>query len=729
MGAPSAGGRPWTPYRGPSPKESGREKMTRSAKRMLLLTLCVCAILAVGGLLVHAAPPLPATFYGTVKVNGANVPAGTSVDAYIGGVSYASKPVQTSGADTVYALDVPGDIPEIAGKDGGVEGDAIQFRVGGLVCAQTSVWHQGTQTNLNLTATGTMPTLTPTTTQLPTNTPTQTPSATVTPQVTSTPQVIDLKPSNATIRDTFLDSAQATTNYGNGVRMKARSISGINYRPMMYFDLSMIPTGSTIRSATLYLYMDNYSHLPDQSPRISIYKVKQDWAELEATWNNRTSSVSWNTAGCEGSADRETSESAYKIVTTISTWYDWSVASLVQGWVSSPASNRGMILISNTSREVRFYTSNDVDVRFHPHLRIEYIAGSPGPTLTATPITPGITPIVTPAPVEIRGASQDTYINNLDQSKNYENKPMVVRGAGEKRALLNFNVSAIPSTAQITSATLRLAATNYDDGKTNLSLNVEAYLVNRPWLANQATWLKATDAASWDQAGCSAVPSDRAAAFASSTVVQKISGSTIASMVFYDWNVTSIVQEWIRNPSSYAGLLLMAQDGNYREMSFYDSAYSVVDYRPLLRVDWVPGTTPTFTPSPTLNVTSTPTRVLPAGKGAVAGEVFNDLNANGRRDGGDPGLAGVQVYLWQSGVLIFSQATDSNGSYSFDDVDPGWYTLREVDPSGYLSPPSSPNEVYAQVIDGRVTVINFGDYDPRYVTSGPAVRLPILRKN
>ncbi len=728
MGTPSTGGRPWAPLPGPSPRESGREKMTRSAKRTLLLTLCVCAILAVGGLLVHAAPPLPATFYGTVKVNGANVPAGTSVDAYIGGISYASKPVQISGADTVYVLDVPGDIPEIAGKEGGVEGDAIQFRVGGLVCAQTSVWHQGTQTNLNLTATGTMPTLTPTPPQPPTNTPTMTPPATVTPQVTSTPQVIDLKPSNTTVRDTFLDSANATANYGSGVRMKVRSISGINYRPLIYFDLSTIPAGSTIRSATLNLYMDTYSHLPDQSPRISIYKVKQDWAEMEATWNNRTSSASWNTAGCESSADRDTSESAYKVVSAISTWYDWNVTSLVQGWVSSPTSNRGMLLVSNTSREVRFYTSNDVDVRFHPYLRIDYIATA-GPTATTAPVTPGTTPVVTPAPVEIRGASQDTYINKLDESKNYENKPMVVRGAGEKRALLNFDVSAIPSTAQITSATLRLAATNYDDGKTHLSLNVEAYLANRSWLANQATWLKATDAASWGQAGCSAVPSDRAATAASSTVVQKISGSTMSSMVFYDWNVTSIVQEWVRNPSSYAGLLLMAQDGNYREMSFYDTAYSVADYRPLLRVNWVPGSTPTFTPTPTSNVTSTPTRVLPAGKGAVAGEVFDDLNANGRRDGGEPGLAGVQVHLWQSGVLIFSQATGGNGSYSFDAVNPGWYLVKEVDPSGYLSPPSSPNEIYAQVIEGRVTVINFGDYDPRYVTPGPAVRLPILRKN
>jgi hypothetical protein len=698
--------------------------MTRFSKMTLLLTLSVCAVLVLGGLLVQAAPPIPATFYGTVKVNGANVPTGTSVDAYIGGVSYASKPVQISGADTVYVLDVPGEDVYIDGKQGGVEGEAIQFRVGGLVCAQTGTWHKGTQTNLNLTATGTLPTVTPTTTQLATNTPT------LTPAVTSTPQVIDLKPSNATIRDTFLDSAQTTTNYGSGTRMKVRTISGINYRPLIYFDLSTIPTGSTIRSATLYLYMDDYSHMPEQSPRISIYKVKQDWAEMEATWSKRTSSASWGTAGCEGSADRETSESAYRVVTTISTWYDWNVASLVQTWISSPTSNRGMVLLSDNSREVRFTTSNDVDQRFHPHLRIEYIASSSGPTATATSITPGATSIVTPAPVEIRGASQDTYINKLDQSHNYENKPMVIRGAGEKRALLNFDVSAIPSTAQITSATLHLAATNYDDGKTQLALNVEAYLVNRSWLANQATWLKATDADSWGQAGCGAVPSDRASTAASSTVVQKISGSTIASMVFYDWNVTSIVQDWVRNPSSHAGLLLMAQDTNYREMSFYDSAYSVVDYRPLLRVNWVPGSTPTFTPSPTLRATNTPTpsRTVMPSKGAVRGVAFDDLNTNGWREDGEPGLPGAQVHLWQNGVLIFSQATDSGGNYSFDAVDPGWYTITEVEPSGYLSTPGSGNQVYAQVTEGQVTTINFADYDPRVVTPKPPVRLPILRK-
>jgi len=687
--------------------------MTRLSKITLLWTLSVCAVLVLGGLLVHAAPPIPATFYGTVRVNGANAPAGTSVDAYIGGVSYASKVVQISGADTVYAIDVPGDIPEIAGKQGGVEGDSIEFRVGGLVCAQSGVWHRGTQTNLNLTAAGTLPTMTPTTTQLATETPTSTPA------VTSTPQVIDLKPSNATIRDTFLDSTQVDSNYGTNIRMKVRSISSINYRPMLYFDLSMIPTGSTVRSATLYLYMDNYSHQPDVSPRVSIYKVKLDWAEMEATWNKRTNTTSWNTAGCQSSADRDMSESASRVISTVSTWYDWDVSSLVQGWISSPASNRGMILISDIGREVRFYASNDVDVRFHPHLRLEYIAsGSPAPTSTPTGVTPGITPIVTPAPVEIRGASQDTYINKLDPSKNFENRPMLVRGSGEKRALLNFDVSAIPSSAQVTSATLRLAATNYNDGKTNLVLNVEAYLVKRGWLANQATWLQASDAVSWGQAGCSAVPADRLGAYASSTVVQKISGTTIAEMVFYDWNVTSIVQDWVRNPTNYAGLLLMAQDANYREVSFYDTAYSVAAYRPLLRVNWVPGITPTPTASRTM---------LPS-QGAVRGVVFSDLNTNGRQDPGETGLAGAQVHLWQSGVLVSSQVTDGDGNYSFDSVNPGWYTVQQVDLPGYLSPPSSPNEVYAQIIGGRVTTIHFGDYDPRFVTPGPAVSLPIMRK-
>jgi hypothetical protein len=99
-------------------------------------------------------PPLPSSFYGTVKLGGANVPIGTIISARINGVEYASKAASLYGSDTVYFFDVPGDDPGTVGViEGGVPGDTIIFYIGTAIADQTAPWQSGTNVALNLTAT------------------------------------------------------------------------------------------------------------------------------------------------------------------------------------------------------------------------------------------------------------------------------------------------------------------------------------------------------------------------------------------------------------------------------------------------------------------------------------------------------------------------------------------------------------------------------------------------
>jgi hypothetical protein len=103
---------------------------------------------------VPAPPPIPASFYGTVKSNGKNVPIGTQVSAYINGVQYALSPYSGYNGETVYSLNVPGDDPGTPGViEGGVPGDTIVFFVGGHQAAQTAIWQGGSNNELNLTVT------------------------------------------------------------------------------------------------------------------------------------------------------------------------------------------------------------------------------------------------------------------------------------------------------------------------------------------------------------------------------------------------------------------------------------------------------------------------------------------------------------------------------------------------------------------------------------------------
>ena len=97
-------------------------------------------------------PPLPASFYGAVTVDGADVPAGTHVSAWIDGVRYATTEAFVYEGRSTYAVDVPADDPATPVVEGGRPGDTTAFQVGGLKAEQTAAWRGGTNTELDLTA-------------------------------------------------------------------------------------------------------------------------------------------------------------------------------------------------------------------------------------------------------------------------------------------------------------------------------------------------------------------------------------------------------------------------------------------------------------------------------------------------------------------------------------------------------------------------------------------------
>jgi len=96
-------------------------------------------------------PPIPSGFWGTASSDGANVADGTSITAWIDGVQVAQTTSLTAEGSSVYSLDVSGDDPSTPERDGGAEGDTIQFKLGEDWANETSTWHSGTTLELNLT--------------------------------------------------------------------------------------------------------------------------------------------------------------------------------------------------------------------------------------------------------------------------------------------------------------------------------------------------------------------------------------------------------------------------------------------------------------------------------------------------------------------------------------------------------------------------------------------------
>ncbi len=98
---------------------------------------------------------------------------------------------------------------------------------------------------------------------------------------------------------------------------------------------------------------------------------------------------------------------------------------------------------------------------------------------------------------------------------------------------------------------------------------------------------------------------------------------------------------------------------------------------------------------------------------SISGSKWNDLNNNQKRDRGEPGLAGVTVYLDlnDNGRLDAgdrSTTTNANGEYLFDNLTAGEYLVREVVLDDFLqSFPVGEVTETGVILDG--TGIQFGD--------------------
>ncbi|MDJ0515114.1 MAG: SdrD B-like domain-containing protein [Trichodesmium sp. MO_231.B1] len=131
------------------------------------------------------------------------------------------------------------------------------------------------------------------------------------------------------------------------------------------------------------------------------------------------------------------------------------------------------------------------------------------------------------------------------------------------------------------------------------------------------------------------------------------------------------------------------------------------------------------TPDPILNVTSGSNLTVNIGnvsnRGQISGTKFNDTNTNGRLDPGELGLADITLYLDlnQNGFLDEGEPptiTGINGEYSFRDLPPNTYILREISPPGFAQ--TTPDPILNVTPGSNLTNINIGNVNNRGEISG-----------
>ena len=166
-------------------------------------------------------------------------------------------------------------------------------------------------------------------------------------------------------------------------------------RALLAFDVAAaVPADSTINSVTLTLFV---SRTKSGNETVDLHRVVADWGEGtsdaadeegkgaaaatgDATWSHRFwSTATWSTPG----GDFAASPSGSTTVGNQNNFYSWSSAQMatdVQGWLDTPATNYGWIVIGNEvdSRVVkRFNSRESPDSNRRPELEIDFTPPAP----------------------------------------------------------------------------------------------------------------------------------------------------------------------------------------------------------------------------------------------------------------------------------------------------------------------------------------------------------------
>ncbi len=188
--------------------------------------------------------------------------------------------------------------------------------------------------------------------------------------------------------DTYIrwGGAVGETNYGTSTSLFIRqsgdpwgTSTGALYRSLIHFDLSSIPEGATIESATLHGYIS--SRMGDRE--VAAYRVTGEWTETDVTWNNAPSNNTQPTSVIDPGP-------------TANVWIGWDVTQDVQAYVQGTP-NYGWLLVFPdestplTEQRSQLRSREYSDSALRPYLNVTYSTGSVAPVLTVIEVSPAMT--------------------------------------------------------------------------------------------------------------------------------------------------------------------------------------------------------------------------------------------------------------------------------------------------------------------------------------------------
>ena len=177
--------------------------------------------------------------------------------------------------------------------------------------------------------------------------------------------------------DTFTSSNRPDMNWGSDPNLRV----GFNLtqgngaeRIYMFFPVSNIPSGATIQSARLRVFLNSSSPNGDAPMAILGRFLNSPWDAATLTWANYT--PSWGAEIGVGQVPATTG------------WIEAEIGSAVQEWVSGTRANNGVMLQGDETpqQRERVFTAINANNGLHPRLIVTYNV-----TIDTTPPTSSMT--------------------------------------------------------------------------------------------------------------------------------------------------------------------------------------------------------------------------------------------------------------------------------------------------------------------------------------------------
>ncbi|HXL19673.1 MAG TPA: DNRLRE domain-containing protein, partial [Streptosporangiaceae bacterium] len=264
-----------------------------------------------------------------------------------------------------------------------------------------------------------------------------------------------------------------------------------------------VPNGATITSATLSLYKIWGPVTGESTFKAS--RFLKNWNEMEATWSQAASGVSWQTPGAFGSQDVAASPDGQGTVSTdIDIWLNIDVTSGVQAFAAgTPNFGWKVAYVSggDVSKPKSFYSkeaSTSGREVLRPKLTISYTTGTPPPPgSTSATLMDGLN--------SYTGTADDRLGNggtNEGSATTYALIGETSTSLAIRFAIFQSEGGPVPNGATINSAMLSMYKFS------GPASNFKASRFLKDWTEMGATWFVTGTGASWTTAGAMSAGSD-----------------------------------------------------------------------------------------------------------------------------------------------------------------------------------------------------------------------------